>query len=208
MKKKIIIFGGTFDPIHNGHLIVAQYAAKHIGAMWVVFVPARRSPHKRLCPMASGDDRLAMIRLAIAGRGNFVVSDCELLRAEPSYTIDTLRCLRHDYGDDAEFYLLAGADGLKDMPQWHMIEELLDECNVCLMARPGYEMPDIHEYACVFGDERIEKLGRNILKNPLVDISGTQIRQKLRDGEDVSGFVPEKVLDYILSHRLYRCAEK
>ena len=97
MKRRIALFGGTFDPIHKGHMIVARSAAEYISAEEVIFIPARRSPHKHCSTVAGGKDRLAMISAAIVGKSKFCVSDCELKRAEPSYTLDTVREFKRIY---------------------------------------------------------------------------------------------------------------
>jgi nicotinate-nucleotide adenylyltransferase len=205
MKKKIVLFGGSFDPIHNGHTIVAHHAIEHIGAQGFIFIPAQRSPHKKISPQAIAADRLRMIELAIADNKSMCVSDCELKRQPPSFTIDTLRYFRDQYGQDAEFYWLVGADMLKDLPRWHLIEELLDECNLCLMLRPGFERFERKLGALVedFGLQRVKKLEQNAIANPLVDISSTEIRQKLAAGEDVSQMMHPAVLSYIKEHGLY-----
>ena len=126
MRRKIGLFGGTFDPIHFGHTCVAAHAAKYIGAEAVVFIPARRSPHKKLFPVASGDARLEMAALATAEQKKFRVSDCELKRPGPSYTLDTISEISAEYGEGTEFYWLIGADMVKDLDMWYNICELID----------------------------------------------------------------------------------
>jgi nicotinate-nucleotide adenylyltransferase len=203
MKKKILLFGGSFDPIHNGHTIVAHHAIEHVGASELVFVPAHRSPHKRFSPGASASERLMMIELAVAGKKMMCVSDCEINRDPPSYTIDTVRLFHDQYGDDADLYWLVGGDMLEDLPQWYRIRELLDECTVCLMLRPGFEVPQFDKFINVFGYEQVEKLKRNIILNPLVDISSTEIRRMVVAGEDISQMVHPAVATYIKAHGLY-----
>jgi nicotinate-nucleotide adenylyltransferase len=127
-KHTIILFGGSFDPIHNGLLAVAAYAFERLEARRLIFVPARRSPHKGAGPRADGASRLAMIRLAIAGREGFEVSDCELHRAEPSYTLDTVRHFREQVGNDVEIFWLVGVDAGADLDKWYHIDELQDMC--------------------------------------------------------------------------------
>src|SRR4030042_979781 len=115
-KRKIALFGGTFDPVHLGHTCVADEAAKHIGAEKIVFIPAKRSPLKGFTPSASDDDRFAMIALAIAGKNNLELSDYELRRPQPSYTFQTVTQFQADYGRQAEIYWLIGADSIDDLP--------------------------------------------------------------------------------------------
>jgi nicotinate-nucleotide adenylyltransferase len=203
MKRKIILFGGSFDPIHRGHTIVGRYAIKHIGADGLVFVPALRSPQKQLFPMAASSDRLKMIELAIAEEKDMCVSDCELKRQPPSFTIDTVRYFHGAYGPQTELYWLVGADVLNDLPRWHRILELLDECNLCLMLRAGFDKLELNGLTGVLGAQRVRKLEQNIIDNPLIDVSSTEVRRRIAAGEDVSQMVHPPVLAYIKEHGLY-----
>jgi len=202
MSKKIILFGGTFDPIHCGHVIVAEYSASQICADEVVFVPAKRSPHKEVFPVASGEDRLEMIRIAISCKDKFRLSDCELNRCDPSYTLDTVRSFRTEYGKTAEFFLLIGADMVKDIDNWYRIEELVDECTLCVMQRGGQKSPDFAKVSGL-GGERIEKLNRNVISTPLTDISSTEIRSRIACGFDTGDMLDVGVADYIRKKALY-----
>ncbi|MHC5060239.1 MAG: nicotinate (nicotinamide) nucleotide adenylyltransferase [Planctomycetota bacterium] len=204
MKNKVILFGGTFDPIHYGHLRVAEYACKHIGADEVVLVPARCSPHKQSLPKADGSARIEMMSLAIAGKKKFRVSDCELKRPVPSYTLDTIRHFRVEYGEDVEIYWLVGADTIKDLPDWYGIGELLEECNLCVMFRAGFERPDFSCLEAILGSQALARLRQNIIPAPLIDINSTEIRRKLATGGDVSCMLAPKVLAYIQKNGLYR----
>jgi nicotinate-nucleotide adenylyltransferase len=206
MKRKVLLFGGSFDPIHNGHTVVARHAIGHVGADELVFIPAHRSPHKHLFPGASAAERFRMAELAIAGEKMMCVSDCELRRDPPSYTIDTVRLFHSRYGDDAELYWLVGGDVLEDLPRWYRIRELLNECTLCLMLRPGFDLLRLDKFMDVFGQEQVEKLERNIILNPLVDISSTEIRRRVAAGEDISQMVHPVVGIYIKEHGLYRRA--
>ena len=203
MANKIILFGGTFDPIHIGHIQVAHSSAETIGADKIVFVPARRSPHKNVLPLASGQDRVAMINLAIAGLKGFEVSECELQRPEPSYTLDTIRAfIRMNSG--AEIYWLMGADAVTDLAQWYGVRELIDECTLCVMYRGGVEKPHFSGLEPVLGPIRVEKLERNVIATPLIEISSTEIRSKLARSEDVSGLLSPAVAKYITENGLYK----
>ena len=203
MKKKVILFGGTFDPIHYGHTRVAEWAREQTRAEEIVFVPARRSPHKESFPVADGAARLEMISLAIGGKKKFHVSDCELRRPEPSYTLDTVRHFQSGYGEGTKICWLAGADSVKDLGKWHGIRRLIDECDLCVMFRAGFGHPDFGGLEQVLGPERVEKLERNVIQTPLVNINSTEIRDKLACGGDVSGMLEPKVLAYIEKNRLY-----
>lgn len=204
MKKKIILFGGTFDPIHNGHIQVACSAMKEICADQLIFIPAKRSPHKKDLPVASDKDRLEMITLAIAAREDLSVSDCEFHRSQPSYTLDTVMYFKKHYGQDSELYWLVGADVLKDLCSWHKICDLIDQCNLSVMRRGGVELPQFWRLEPILGKDRVSKLKSNVISTPLIEISSTEIRSRLASSQDLSDMLDEKVIDYIFNHGLYR----
>lgn len=203
-KRKIALFGGTFDPIHKGHTTVANAAAKYIGAETVIFIPAKRSVLKQSLPKASSNDRLAMIALAIADNKHFQVSDYELTKPGPCYTLETVRRFQADYGSETTIYWLVGADSIDELPSWHRIKELIDECNLSVMYRAGFAKPDFSKFVDIWGYKRVEKLQHNIIPTPLINISSTDIRNRLAKGEDVSDMLHPDVADYIRKHGLYR----
>jgi nicotinate-nucleotide adenylyltransferase len=203
MKQNVILFGGTFDPIHNGHTRVAYAAAVEIGAAKVVFIPAKRSPHKHVFPVAGVEQRIEMISLAIKGSDIFCVSDIEVKRPEPSYTLDTVHTFKAKYGEDAQLYWLIGADMVDDLAKWHRINELIEECNLSVMLRGGFQRPDFGGLEKVFGQRRVEKLRQNVLLTPAIDISSTQIRRKIAAGLDFSDMVHSQVAVYIKDKGLY-----
>jgi nicotinate-nucleotide adenylyltransferase len=202
-RKRIALFGGTFDPIHLGHTVVTAAAADCIGAHKVIFIPAKRSPLKGRLPEASDGHRLNMIRLAIKQDHRFELSDFELDKAEPSYTIDTVRHFRAAYGDEAAIYWLVGADSIADLPQWYRITDLIDDYNLAVMFRAGCSRPDFTEFENLWGRARVEKLQRNVIPTPLIDISSTEIRHRLATGQDVSDMLAPEVADYIEKHHPY-----
>jgi len=203
-KRKITLFGGTFDPIHLGHTTVAANAAKHIGAEKIVFIPAKRSPLKNFFPKASDDDRLTMIALAIAENKNFQLSDYELNKPEPSYTLETVRQFQAEYGSATHIYWLTSADSIEELPRWYGIAELIDECNLSVMYRAGYEPPDFAKFKAIWGSERVEKVQKNVIRTPLIDISSTEIRERLAAGRDVTNMLHPPVAEYICKHGLYQ----
>jgi len=207
-KRKIALFGGTFDPIHLGHTRVVAEAARHIGAEKVVFIPARCSPLKGFTPSASDDDRFAMIALAIAGNRSFELSDYELKRPQPGYTLQTVRQFQADYDSQTEIYWLIGADSVEDLPHWYKISELIDGCNLTAMYRAGFEPPDFSKFKALWGPQRVEKLQRNVVETSLIDISSTEIRNKLAAGSDVTSMLHPPVADYIHEHGLYQIKAK
>jgi nicotinate-nucleotide adenylyltransferase len=206
IQRKIVLFGGTFDPIHLGHTTVAADAARQINAEKVIFIPSKRSPLKGSPPKAGESDRLKMITLATADDGRFEVSDCELRKSEPSYTLETVRNFQEQLGGDTTIYWLMGADGIDELPYWYKITELLDECELSVMYRGGCKPPDFAKFETLWGRLRIGKLQRNIIQTPLVDISSTRIRNRLAAGLDVAGMLAPSVAEYIRTHRLYRTA--
>jgi len=203
-----VLFGGTFDPIHLGHTAVAAAAVEQIGGEKVVFVPAKCSPLKHTAPEADDQDRLQMTGLAIEQNDRFELSDYELRKARPSYTLETVRHFKGEYADETSIYWLIGADALDDLPHWYRVGELLDECNLAAMFRGGCEPPDFSRFEPLWGRERVENLERNIIRTPLVDISSTEIRRRLAGGGDVTGMVCPAVADYIYERGLYRAKAK
>jgi len=207
-KRKIALFGGTFDPIHLGHASVAAEAMKHIGAEKLVFIPAKRSPLKGFSPCASDEDRFAMIALSIAENKNFELSDYELKGPEPSYTLQTVRQFQADYGSETSIYWLVGADSIDDLTYWYRIVELIDECNISAMCRAGCEPPNFAKFEAIWGCQRVEKLQRNVIQTSLIDISSTEIRDKLAQGLDVTDMLHPAVADYIRERGLYQTKAK
>jgi nicotinate-nucleotide adenylyltransferase len=203
-KIKLALFGGTFDPIHLGHTAVAAKAAEHIGAEKIVFIPTKRSPLKNALPEADNDDRLAMIALAIADNKKFQLSDYELKKPEPCYTLGTVRQFQADYAGKALIYWLVGTDTVDELPLWYEITDLIDECNLSVMYRAGFEPPDFTKFEALWGRQRIKKLQRCVVPTPLIDISSTRIRTRLAAGLDVTGMLSPPVADYIREHGLYQ----
>lgn len=203
-RRKIALFGGTFDPIHLGHTRVAEAAARQIEAEKVVFIPAKCSPLKGFLPNATDDDRLRMIQLAARGNERFSVSDCELHRPAPSYTLDTVKHFQKQCGSEASIYWLIGADSVDDLILWHRIDELIDICHLAVMVRGGYAVPSFDKHLHILGRDRVEKLQSNVIETPSIDLSSTQIRNRLAAGEDVRHMLCPDVLDYIRRRGLYR----
>jgi nicotinate-nucleotide adenylyltransferase len=187
------VFGGTFDPIHLGHLLLAEIARQLLRLDRVFFVPARTPPHKGDVA-TSPEHRFRMTRLACADNPHFRVSDLELRREGPSYTVDTLRSLRREAPAGSEHYLLIGADSARDLETWKDHEVLLDESNVVVLARPGVNREDLPK-----------ELGARatMLAAPVVGISSSEIRRLIRAGESIRYQVTDSVERYIRAQRLY-----
>ena len=141
-QQAILLFGGTFDPIHHGHLIVARQVAERLGVKKVVLIPSARPPHKHSSVVANAEHRLRMVQLAVEADALFDVCDCELRRAGVSYTLDTVRHLRDLHGPAIRLYWLIGADTIRELPNWHKLADLLNECTIVTASRPGSSADD------------------------------------------------------------------
>lgn len=199
-----ILFGGTFDPVHHGHLITAQAALEALRAERLVFIPANVSPHKSAMALgASGEDRVAMLRLAIEGVEAFSVDDLEVRRAGPSYTIDTVRALRAGRPGE-RLILLLGADQLKQFHHWHEVRELLGLVEIAVLGRPGSEVEGpLVRIGEVLGSEVEGRCRAGMLATPLIDLSATEIRNRVSGGLAIRYRVPRGVEEYIRGHGLY-----
>ncbi len=206
-KRKTALFGGTFDPIHLGHTSVAADARRRVGAEKIIFIPAKRSPLKGFLPKASDADRFNMIALGIAGEKTFEVSDYELNRPAPSYTLETVRKFQNDFGSETAIHWLVGADSVEDLVYWHRIVELIDACHLTTMYRAGCEPPDFTRFEPLWGRRRVEKLQGDIVQTPLIDISSTEIRKRVAAGRDVADMLHPAVAEYICEHGLYQSEE-
>ena len=141
-------------------------------------------------PFAGDEDRLGMVELAMAGNDLFAVSDCELKRPAPSFTLDTVRLFQRSTARDTAIHWLLGADSVKDLVHWYKIEELIDECNLTTMQRAGYPPPDFDRFEPLWGPQRVAKLKRDVIETPLIDVSSTEVRRRLAAREDVSRNAP------------------
>jgi nicotinate-nucleotide adenylyltransferase len=199
MMKRIGIFGGTFDPIHNGHLAIAEEARWAFGFEYILFIPAAQQPLKRATGhQASPEQRLAMVERACAGNPHFRVSDIEVLRQGPSYTVDTLLALKPQI--EAEFFFILGADAIVDLYRWYRVEELLQLTQIAAIARPGYQL----DRAKVLQSLPALEQRLHVLEGPRLDISSTNIRQRLTQSQPIRYQVPDTVISYIEDQRLYR----
>ena len=200
---KIGIFGGSFDPIHMGHLILAEAARSDKGLDSVIFVPANLPPHKPGRSLAPAQDRLKMVELALAGNDHFVASSIELSRRGPSYTLTTVRQLKQELGCESRLYLILGADSIHEITQWWHPEELLQEVEIIALKRPGYPLEHLAELEERFGSAQVRSISQSVVDAPLLDVSSTDIRSRIRSGKTVRYLVPEPVRLYILEHQLY-----
>jgi len=194
------VLGGTFDPIHNGHLAVAEEVKRRLGLDEVIFVPAGSPWLRAQTPLSAAAHRAQMVRLAIAGRPCYRLSPVEIERAGPSYTVDTINQLRAQLGPEDELLFILGWDNLAELPRWHQPAQLVKACSLVAVPRPGYSRPDLELLkALVPGlDESLI-----VLTAPRVDISASLVRERVGRGLSVRELVPGPVADYIQEQGLY-----
>jgi nicotinate-nucleotide adenylyltransferase len=186
---KIGILGGTFNPIHFGHLHLAERVREKLSLDKVIFIPANIPPHKDNTDIAAPKNRLKMIKLAILDNPCFLVSDIEIKREGVSYTIDTLKILRKKF-KNAELFFIIGSDEVRGLNSWKDIENIKEIVQFVVAKRPGYSLNNLNDFIQI----EIEEM----------DISGYQIRKRIREDKSIRYLVPEKVRRYILKRKLYR----
>ncbi len=197
--KKIGIFGGTFNPIHNGHLHIARCFAAQLALDSVIFVPSKRPTHKPSADLASAADRLRMCELAVAGTP-FTVSDLEITREQESYTVYTLESLHQLYPSDA-LYLLMGEDMFLTLLDWREPRRICQLAVLCVAPRSADSRQRLAQHG-----ERLAAIGGRcrVAEIPFLPVSSTEIRQRLRDGLPIGDMVPAGVEQYLRRHQLYR----
>lgn len=200
--KRIGVMGGTFDPIHYGHLVAAETVRDEFGLDKVIFIPTGNPPHKQHVSITGSEHRYLMTVLATSSNPNFEVSRIEVDKNELTYTIDTIKELRAIYGEAADLYFITGADAVLELLTWHKIGELLTLCRFVAVTRPGFDKQaleqKIGEITSNYGGEII------CLEVPLLDISSTDIRERAGSGKTIKYLVPEAVEEYIGKHGLYK----
>ena len=199
----ILLFGGSFDPIHHGHLIVCRATAETLGLQRVILIPSARPPHKTHVTLAAPRDRLEMCRLAVADDPGMEVSDWELAQSGPNYTLDTVRHFTEQFGGDDRLYWLIGMDGLRELGIWHRIRDLAEACTLVTALRPGFERPDLSYLREWLAPQQIETIAAHILETPLIDIAATDIRGRVRAGRSPRYLVPAAVAECIERRGLY-----
>ena len=194
------ILGGTFDPIHFGHLLAAEEARQALNLDRVLFVPAAVPPHKLGHAMLPVAHRLAMVRLAIAGNPAFSVSTVDIERPGPHFTVDMLRLLAQEWHTDPDqTFFIMGSDSLANLPTWHQPQQLIASCRLAVVTRPDYQ-PDLQELEGVLPglSKRLEWV-----LMPVMGISATDLQRRVRIGRSIRYQTPEAVVHYVAEHRLY-----
>lgn len=203
MSTQIGLFGGSFDPIHHGHLIAARSVVEQLELDRMILIPSARPPHKLGVALTAGPKRLAMVRLAIDGEPGMDASDVELTRTGPSYTFDTVREFQRQLGAGAALHWIIGTDSLADLKHWHRVAELLEACRIVTVARPGWDRPDLSSIREVLSPSAFSRLTDGILDTPRIDISATDIRRRVAAGRSIRFLVPDSVERYVRREGLY-----
>lgn len=200
-KRRIGIIGGTFDPIHYGHLILAEHVRANAGLEKVIFIPAKLPPHKQDLVITESRHRLNMVLLAIASNPEFEASGLEISSGEISYTIKTLEKLAGFYDLNTDFYFITGSDTIFEIEKWYEFEKLLKNCRFIIGKRPGCSEGKLDSHVNYLNS----KYGSNIsiVDIPEVDISSTDIKKRISESQSIKYLVPESVEKYIRDHELY-----
>jgi nicotinate-nucleotide adenylyltransferase len=198
MGEAVGIMGGTFDPIHYGHLVAAEEARLQLELARVIFVPNGHPPHKKDYDVTAAERRHEMVFLATAGNPGFETSRVELDREGPSYSVDTLAEFRRRFGADTRLYFITGADAVLELLTWHEPHRLVEMCEIIAVIRPGY---DLRRLEGALGADLMARC--RVLAIPGVDISSTGLRRRAAGGESLRYFTPPAVEQYIEAHRLY-----
>ena len=202
IKQRIGIMGGTFNPIHIGHMIIAQNALEDYGLSKVIFIPCAIPPHKDAMPVVDARHRKEMVLLAIEDSLFFEQSDVELDRDGPSYAVDTVRSL-YEEEPDAEFFFIIGSDSLKELYLWKDIYSLLPLCQFITYSRPGFDVEELSESDIFLDAPWPKRLLKNIHRARHIEISSSDIRYRLAEGLSIKYIVPDPVVMYIYEHGLY-----
>lgn len=220
--RKLGLLGGSFNPVHNGHLTIARLVRDQLRLDQVLFIPTGDPPHKRDGSLAPAKDRHEMVRLALAGTPSFHLSDIEIRRSGKSYTIDTIRELQRQFGSSAELYFLIGLDAFLDLPNWKEPIELFQACRFVVVPRPGQSFRSLANMPLLpaLDTQALTQLDAGTLPQldiampscrgiiclpiPLCSISASEIRQRIRQRTTQANMLPPPVESYILQHRLYQ----
>lgn len=202
--KRLGIMGGTFNPIHYGHLVTAEESYYQFSLDLVIFMPSGHPPHKKSEDIAMAEDRYLMTVIATASNPHFFVSRLEIERPGPSYTIDTLRELRQIYGEHIEYFFITGADAILEILTWKDSEKIYEMCSFIAATRPGYSLEKFKELSLVStrGKNKVPKV--YFLEVPALAISSTDIRRRVKNGSPIRYLVPDEVANYIYKNGLYR----
>jgi nicotinate-nucleotide adenylyltransferase len=218
---KLGLLGGSFNPVHDGHLAIARHTREALELDQILFIPTGHPPHKPNGGLAPAQDRYEMVRLAIAPDSAFTISDVEIRRPGKSYSIDTIRQLQQEYGPDIQLFFLIGLDAFLDFPSWRDPRTLLELCSFVVLSRPGLSFRSLSTVSLLppipypsladLDAGRVFRIEAQIggqrlicLKQPPCPISASDIRARIRQGLPVANLLPPLVESYILRHHLYQ----
>lgn len=202
--RKLGLFGGSFDPIHRGHVEPVQAARRQLGLERVIYLPTARPPHKPKQELAAAQRRYAMVELALLREEGLYVSDHEVTLGRPAYTVETVEHFAERWPDDV-LHLLVGSDSFAELDTWHRWRDLVEMVELVVMARPGWNLPDIRPELPPEIRRREEAGAVHVVTDVRVDVSSTDLRRRLARGEEPSvELLPELVVDYIAKYSLYR----
>ncbi|HYE10935.1 MAG TPA: nicotinate-nucleotide adenylyltransferase [Patescibacteria group bacterium] len=196
------IMGGTFDPIHFGHLAAAETVREKLNCQKVIFIPSGNPPHKKGRVLTDSIHRFTMTVLAVNSNPYFEVSNIEMNRNGYSYTLDTIKELNKYYGKKVELLFITGADALLEIETWHKVDELLRLCSFVAVTRPGYDKSKLEQKLLYLQSKY--KVELHIVDVPGLNISSTDIRKRIQEGASIRYLVPDAVEQYIFKHKLYR----
>jgi nicotinate-nucleotide adenylyltransferase len=216
-KERMGLLGGTFNPVHEGHVRAAREVQQRFGLDRILFIPSYIPPHKRTRDMASPEDRYAMVELAVLGNPHFLASSIEIEAKQKSYSIITLNKIKKTYPDAWVFFIL-GIDAFLEIETWKSYQEVLEQCHFIVTSRPGYLLAEARNVlpeafaarilevgdSGPVGEELFRRFRIFLLSIQALDVSSTEIRRRIRQGQSVKGFVPEAVEVYIKKEKLYQ----
>lgn len=188
---RIGILGGSFNPIHIGHLVLAEEAKEKLNLDKVVFVPAYIPPHKKEEELADPNDRFKMVELAVRGNSSFEVSAFEMDGKAASYSVETLKAFKKKYGEDAKLFFITGADSLGELFSWKELDQIFKLSQFIVANRPGYTISNV-------------PTGVDVVTITSLEISSSLIRRKIKEGRSIRYLVPEQVREYVIARRLYK----
>ena len=196
---RIGVLGGTFDPPHNGHLLIARQALMQLKLDQVLFAPTHQPPHKINNYITSIEHRLAMVRLAIANHPGFVLSRIDVDREGPTFTVDTMRLLHDQFGSNVDMYFIMGMDSLVNILSWRTPAKLIQLCKLAVFARSGFRA-NMNEL-----EKQLPGLRERVvfLSTPTLDVAASELQKRVRDGQSIADCVPKAVAKYIQEHKLY-----
>jgi nicotinate-nucleotide adenylyltransferase len=204
MPAKIALYGGSFNPIHHGHLIIARSVAEAFELDRVILLPSHTPPHKPGHRLAPASCRADMVKLAITGEPLFEFSDHDLTCAGPSYTVKTVDHFRNALPAGTELFWIIGADSLAELHTWYRVSDLVASCRIVTALRPGSETDDVPELRKLIDGPTVDQILADVARTPRIDISATDIRHRVATGRSIRYLVPDAVAHYITDTGLYQ----